>query len=104
MALYQHFNKQVAVLVELASNASVARADAVVELGLAVLTYARHARGGRTDPTRLSKLYGMTPTLRDPKVVLTEIAASESSLRRARSSISPPRAMRNNGGEPAPTV
>jgi len=33
VALYQHFNKQVAVLVELASNASVARADAVVELG-----------------------------------------------------------------------
>lgn len=47
-----------------------------LELDLAVLKYARHARGGRTDPTRLSKLYGMTPTLRDPKVVLTEIAAA----------------------------
>ncbi|MGD9501573.1 MAG: L,D-transpeptidase family protein [Methyloceanibacter sp.] len=47
-----------------------------IELDLAVLKYARHARGGRTDPARLSKLYGMTPTLRDPKVVLTEIAAA----------------------------
>jgi L,D-transpeptidase YcbB len=48
-----------------------------IELDLAVLKYARQARGGRTDPTRLSKLYGMTPTLRDPKIVLTEIAATD---------------------------
>ena len=48
-----------------------------IELNLAILKYARHARGGRTDPVQLSKLYGMTPTLRDPKAVLTEIAAAE---------------------------
>src|SRR5262245_25121897 len=48
-----------------------------IELDLAVLQYARYARGGRADPTRLSKLYGMTPTLRDPKTVLTEIAAAD---------------------------
>jgi L,D-transpeptidase YcbB len=48
-----------------------------IELDLAVLKYARYARGGRTDPTRLSKLYGMTPSLRDPKAVLSEIAAAD---------------------------
>jgi murein L,D-transpeptidase YcbB/YkuD len=48
-----------------------------IELDLAVLQYARYARGGRTDPTRLSKLYGMTPTLRDPKAVLSEIADAD---------------------------
>ena len=48
-----------------------------IELDLAVLKYARYARGGRTDPTRLSKLYGMTPSFRDPKAVLSEIAAAD---------------------------
>jgi L,D-transpeptidase YcbB len=51
-------------------------AQAEIALNLAILKYARQARGGRTDPTSLSNLYGMTPTLRDPKVVLTEIAAA----------------------------
>jgi L,D-transpeptidase YcbB len=45
-----------------------------IELNLAILKYARHARGGRTDPAKLSKLYGMSPSLRDPKTVLVEIA------------------------------
>lgn len=45
-----------------------------IELDLAILKYARYARGGRTNPVQLSKLYGMTPTLRDPKTVLVEIA------------------------------
>jgi murein L,D-transpeptidase YcbB/YkuD len=45
-----------------------------IKLDLAILKYARHARGGRTDPAKLSKLYGMTPSLRDPKTVLVEIA------------------------------
>jgi murein L,D-transpeptidase YcbB/YkuD len=48
-----------------------------IELNLAILKYARHARGGRTNPVQLSKLYGMTPTLRDPKTVMAEIAATE---------------------------
>jgi murein L,D-transpeptidase YcbB/YkuD len=48
-----------------------------IELNLAILKYARHARGGRTNPVQLSKLYGMTPTLRDPKTVMAEIAAAE---------------------------
>ena len=48
-----------------------------IELNLAILKYARHARGGRTNPVQLSKLYGMTPTLRDPKTVMVEIAAAD---------------------------
>lgn len=48
-----------------------------IKLDLAILKYARHARGGRTDPLKLSKLIGMTPTLRDPKTVMTEIAAAD---------------------------
>ena len=45
-----------------------------IKLDLAILKYARYARGGRTVPVQLNKLYGMTPSLRDPKTVLTEIA------------------------------
>jgi murein L,D-transpeptidase YcbB/YkuD len=45
-----------------------------IKLDLAILKYARHARGGRTMPAQLNKLYGMTPSLRDPKKVLAEIA------------------------------
>jgi murein L,D-transpeptidase YcbB/YkuD len=47
-----------------------------IKLDLAILKYARFARGGRADPAKLSKLYGMSPTLRDPKTVMTEIAAA----------------------------
>jgi murein L,D-transpeptidase YcbB/YkuD len=50
-----------------------------IKLDFAVLKYARTARGGRTDPTKLSKLIGMTPSLRDPKMVMTEIAAAGAS-------------------------
>jgi murein L,D-transpeptidase YcbB/YkuD len=39
------------------------------------LKYARHARGGRTDPDKL-KNNDMTPTFRDPNRVLAEIAAT----------------------------
>ena len=44
-----------------------------IKLDLAILKYARYARGGRTDPDKLKNV-DMTPTFRDPKVVLTEIA------------------------------
>ncbi len=47
-----------------------------IKLDLAILKYARYARGGRTVPAQLSKLYGMSPSLRDPKTVLVEIAAA----------------------------
>ena len=36
-------------------------------VGLAVLEYARHARGGRLDPSALSANFDQKPTLRDPK-------------------------------------
>ena len=48
-----------------------------IKLNLAILKYARYARGGRTDPAKLSKLFGVAPTLRDPKTVLVEIASAE---------------------------
>ncbi|HYJ58418.1 MAG TPA: L,D-transpeptidase family protein [Methyloceanibacter sp.] len=44
-----------------------------IKLNLAILKYARHARGGRTDPDKL-KNNDMIPTFRDPKLVLAEIA------------------------------
>src|SRR3990170_7507660 len=47
-----------------------------IKLDLAILKYARYARGGRTVPAQLSKLYGMVPSLPDPKTVLVEIAAA----------------------------
>lgn len=43
-------------------------------LTLAVLQYAREARGGRIDPKALSPALDQTPTLKEPKVVLDEIA------------------------------
>ncbi len=45
-----------------------------INLDLAILKYARYARGGKTVPVQLNKLYGMTPSLRDPKTVMVEIA------------------------------
>ena len=46
-----------------------------IKLDLAILRYARYARGGRTDPDKLKNV-DMTPTFRDPKIVLTEVAAA----------------------------
>ena len=53
-------------------------ADAEMKLSLAVLKYARHARGGRiTDPSKqLSSYLDRMPQLLDPKAVLEQIAAS----------------------------
>ncbi len=48
-----------------------------IKLDLAILKYARYARGGRTDPASLNKLFGVAPTLGDPKTVLVEIAGDE---------------------------
>ncbi len=49
-----------------------------IKLDLAVLKYARYARGGRLTPSRVSPLFDQRPNLRDPKTVLTEIAAADS--------------------------
>jgi murein L,D-transpeptidase YcbB/YkuD len=58
-----------------ASAAALAAAE--IKLGLAVLKYARHARGGRLDPAALSKHLDMKPTLREPKAVLDAVAATD---------------------------
>lgn len=54
-------------------------AAAEIDLSLAVLKYARHARGGRiADPTKqLSSYLDRKPQLKDPGVVLAEIAVAD---------------------------
>ena len=54
-----------------------AQAAAEIRLQLAVLTYARHARGGRLVPVQLSSRFDLAPPLRDPKAVLAEIETAE---------------------------
>ena len=53
-----------------------AQAQAEIELDLAALQYARFARGGRLVPRKLSPLIDQRLALRDPKIVMSEIAAS----------------------------
>jgi murein L,D-transpeptidase YcbB/YkuD len=53
------------------------QADAEIKFAVAVLKYAHHARGGRVDPLALSNILDMKPPLKDPAVVLTEIAAAD---------------------------
>lgn len=53
-------------------------ADAELKLSLAVLKYARHARGGRLDPPSISEVIDRRPHIYDPKTVLRAIAATES--------------------------
>ena len=54
-----------------------AQAMAEFKLDLAILKYARFARGGRFNPPELSQLFDQAPPLRDPKTVMTEIAAAD---------------------------
>ena len=54
-----------------------AQALAEIKLDLAILKYARFARGGRLSPSKVSALFDQTPPLRDPKTVLSEIEASD---------------------------
>ncbi|HXG78328.1 MAG TPA: L,D-transpeptidase family protein [Methyloceanibacter sp.] len=51
------------------------QAAAEILLDIAILKYARHARGGRIDPAKLKNI-DMRPTLLDPKVMLTEISVA----------------------------
>ncbi len=53
-------------------------ADADLKLSLAVLKYARHARGGRLDPPSISENMDRRPHIYDPKSVLQGISAAES--------------------------
>lgn len=52
-------------------------ADAEIKLGLAVLKYARFARGGRIAPSQVSRNFDQKPSLRDPKDVLNAVAATD---------------------------
>jgi L,D-transpeptidase YcbB len=54
-----------------------ALADAEIRLGAAVLEYARHARGGRLEPSQVSRNFDQKLSLRDPKVVLETLAGLE---------------------------
>jgi murein L,D-transpeptidase YcbB/YkuD len=54
-----------------------ALAAAEIKLSLAALEYARHARGGRLDPSQVSRSFDQKPTLLDPKQVLAALAATD---------------------------
>lgn len=54
-----------------------AAAEVELQVALAVLKYARYARGGRINPASISQLMDQQPTLVPPKTVLTDIAAAE---------------------------
>jgi murein L,D-transpeptidase YcbB/YkuD len=55
---------------------TAAQAVNEIKLSLAVLKYARFARGGRLSPSRISNLFDQSSNLVDPKDVLREVAAS----------------------------
>ena len=62
----------------IAADASpAALADAEIVVGLAVLEYARHARGGRLDPPSLSANFDLKPPVVDPKLVLEAVATTD---------------------------
>ena len=52
-------------------------ADAEIKLSVAVLKYARYARGGRLEPSQVSRNFDQKLSLRDPKVVLETVAGLE---------------------------
>ena len=54
-----------------------ALAAAEIKLSLAALEYARHARGGRLDPSQVSRSFDQKPTLLDPKEVMAALAATD---------------------------
>ena len=53
------------------------QALAELKLNLAILRYARAARGGRFTPSAISSLFDQRPPLRDPKSVLAEIEVAD---------------------------
>ncbi|MGE0053836.1 MAG: murein L,D-transpeptidase [Hyphomicrobium sp.] len=64
-------------LPELAAGApSADQGAAEAKLSLAVLRYARYARGGRVKPTSISSIWDMQPPVKQPADVLAEISAS----------------------------
>jgi murein L,D-transpeptidase YcbB/YkuD len=61
-----------------ASASPEAAAEAEIKLSLAVLKYARYARGGRLDPPSLSPLIDRRPHIFEPKSVLEGISSADS--------------------------
>jgi murein L,D-transpeptidase YcbB/YkuD len=55
---------------------AASQADAELKLDVAALKYAHFARGGRLNPVALSNILDMQPPVKDPAVVLNEIAAA----------------------------
>lgn len=53
------------------------RAEAEIALSLAALRYARHARGGRTDPLSLSRNMDRQPPLLEPGKVIADAALTD---------------------------
>ena len=58
-------------------GAPEAGALAEIKLDLAILKYARFARGGRVNPATVSRLFDQVPPIRDPNTVLAEIAGAD---------------------------
>jgi murein L,D-transpeptidase YcbB/YkuD len=54
-----------------------AMADAEIKLSVAVLKYARYARGGRLEPSQVSRNFDQKLSLRDPKLVIETVAGLE---------------------------
>jgi murein L,D-transpeptidase YcbB/YkuD len=55
-------------------TSTAALADTEIRLSVAVLKYARYARGGRLEPSQVSRNFDQKLSLRDPKVVLETVA------------------------------
>jgi L,D-transpeptidase YcbB len=52
-------------------------ADAEIRIGLAVMKYGRHARGGRLDPGSVSRLFDQDPPVYDPKSLMAALAVAD---------------------------
>ena len=52
-------------------------ADVEIKVGLAVLKYGRHARGGRLDPRSVSRLFDQDPPVYDPKTLIAAVAVAD---------------------------
>ena len=61
----------------LAESTPEALAEAEIKMSLAILKYARHARGGRLDPSSISRKFDQRPVVFEPKSVLQAIAATD---------------------------
>ena len=64
-------------LPQLGDKSQAALAEAEIKLSLAVLKYARFARGGRLEPSQLSRNFDMKPSLREPSAVMEAVAATD---------------------------